>query len=145
MATWSVPVTVVTPTIYDPLISDNDDVKPDITAKSPLLKLWLFVGVIRRVSLSSFVMTASLYFNTSVTILVIGSPLIESTFAIIPSPSVPSLLNFNISPTFWLVPPSIISIEFTEPDSTVWISIFWVCKSLASVKKSFPAVFSDTL
>ena len=86
MATWSVPVTVVTPTIYDPLISDNDDVKPDITTKSPLLKLWLFVGVIRRVSLSSFVMTASLYFNTSVTILVIGSPLIESTFAIIPSP-----------------------------------------------------------
>ena len=145
MATWSVPVTDETPAMYEPLILDNDVVKPDITTKSPFPILWLFGGVIRRVSLSTCVITESLYSNVFDVMLEMDTPLIDSTLATSPSPSVPLLSKFNTSPTFWLVPLSTISIEFIDPLCTDSISIFWFFISSASVKKSFPAPSSDTL
>ena len=124
---------------------ENDDERPDMVTKSLFLRLWLLTGVILKLSLSSLDITASSYFKVSDFILEINSPLIDDTFAIRPSPPVPVLLKFRTSPIFWLLPLWRICNSLTEPDSTVWISIFWVVISFASVIKSFPAVLSDTL
>ena len=134
-----------TPIVYVPFIFESDDVRPEITTKSRLIKLWLFVGVILKVLSFSFVITESLYDNVFDTIFEIDTPLIDATLAIKPSPPVPELSKFSMSPTFWLVPLSIISKSFTDPDSTVCISICWVFISFASVIKSLPAVSSETL